>query len=70
MRQNPCSECRHFRQFDTGAISCWAVRDPQFYWPETQDEMMNHCPLGWRAVKASGKSFDFFRETKNIHKLA
>lgn len=69
MRSNPCSSCKHFKSFDTGAISCYAVRDPQFYWPEDQDKMMASCPLGWRAKKSGNKEFDYYRDYSRVHRL-
>lgn len=70
MKQNPCSSCRHFNAFETGAISCYAVRDPQFYWPDDTDKMLAKCPLGWRAKKSgSGREFDYYRDYENVHKL-
>ncbi len=69
MRQNPCSSCKNFKQFDTGAVSCFAVRDPTFYWPENIDEMLEKCPLGWRAKKSGNNNFDFYRDYDNVHKL-
>lgn len=69
MRQNPCSNCKNFKQFNTGAISCYAVRDPVFYWPENIHEMLTHCPLGWRAKKSGQNDFDFYRDYSNVHKL-
>ena len=58
MKQNPCSICKNFKQFDTGAVSCYGVRSPEFYWPENIHEMLAHCPLGWRAKKSGKNDFD------------
>lgn len=69
MRQNPCSICKNFKQFDTGAVSCYGVRSPEFYWPENIHEMLAHCPLGWRAKKSGKNDFDFYRDYDKVHKL-
>ena len=70
MKQNPCVSCKYFHSYDTGAMSCYGIRDPQFYWPNDQDKMMASCPLGWRAKKSgSGREFDYYRDYDKVHKL-
>ncbi len=68
MKISPCKDCQHYKRFNTGAISCYAANNIDFYWPSDIDKMLKQCPLGWRARKTGENDFDFYRDYKNVHK--
>lgn len=68
MKVLPCLRCQHYKRFDTGAVSCYAVTPIDFYWPSDIDLMLKKCPLGWRGKKVGDNDFDFFRDSKSVHR--
>jgi len=64
----PCIRCQHYKHFNTGAVSCYAADNVDFYWTTDLDKMLKHCPLGWRARKTGENDFEYYRDIKSVHK--
>lgn len=68
MKDLPCEFCQHFNKFKNGGVSCYAQKEINFYWYTNINEMMNHCPRGYRARK-SGNNFEYYRDYNNVRQV-